>query len=226
MHFGSVNLSIIISKLMGKGDIREQGSKNAGTTNTLRVLGVGPAIAVLIWDVLKGVIAVWLARLVAMLGQEANPTQFNEVWTYGIMLASIGAVLGHNYPVYFGFRGGKGVATSLGIILAIEWKIGLACLVLGVAGIAITKMVSIGSLLAALLYPILVFIMGGTFDTHFSSSPLIHSIYIGFSIVMMLSVYIRHRANIKRIYEGTENKLSFKKKEKENEEENTDEKII
>ena len=85
-------------------------------------------------------------------------------------------------------------------------------------------MVSVGSLLAALLYPILVFIMGGTFDTHFSATKTIHCIYIAFSIVLTLSVYIRHRANIKRIYEGTENKLSFKKKVDENNEEKKEEK--
>jgi glycerol-3-phosphate acyltransferase PlsY len=210
---GSVNMAIILSKVLKKGDIREQGSKNAGSTNALRVLGKWPALVVIIWDILKGVLAVLIAHAIAEYGREANPAEFNNVWCYGTMLAAICVVLGHNYPVYFGFKGGKGVATSLGVILAIEWKIGLACLALGVAGIAITQMVSVGSLLAALLYPILVFVMGGTFDLKFSSSTLIRYTYIGFSILLALSVFIRHRANIKRIHEGTENRISFKKKE-------------
>ncbi len=209
---GSINLSIILSRLIKKQDIRELGSKNAGTTNTLRVLGKWPALLVLIWDILKGVIAVLIAHAVANAGKEANPQEFVNVWCYGTMIASIAVILGHNFPVYFGFRGGKGVATSLGVILAIEWKIGLACLALGVAGIAFTQMVSVGSLLAAVLYPILVFVMGGSFDTNFSSSSFIKYLYVGFAILLSLSVIIRHKANIKRIYEGKENKISFKKK--------------
>ncbi len=208
---GSVNLSIILSKALKKQDIRELGSKNAGTTNTLRVLGKGPALLVLIWDVLKGVIAVLIARAIANAGKGVYPEDFVNVWCYGTMIASIAVILGHNFPVYFGFKGGKGVATSLGVILAIEWKIGISCLVLGVSMIAFTQMVSVGSLLAAVLYPILVFIMGGTFDTNFSVAPIKY-VYRAFAILLAASVIIRHKENIKRILNGTENKLSFKKK--------------
>lgn len=215
---GSVNLSIILSKALKKQDIRELGSKNAGTTNTLRVLGKGPALAVLIWDILKGVLAVFVARAIANAGKGAYPEDFVNVWCYGTMIASIAVILGHNFPVYFGFRGGKGVATSLGVILAIEWKIGIACLALGVTGIIFTHMVSVGSLSAAILYPILVFIMGGSFDTNFATFPIKY-FYRAFAIILAVSVFIRHKANIKRIYEGTENKISFKKKEENEAEE-------
>ena len=212
---GSVNLSIILSKLMNKGDIREQGSKNAGTTNTLRVLGKGPALLVFIWDILKGVIAIFIARVCAnAIGAnlEGQPADLhNYIYTIGIMLSSLAVVLGHNYPAFFGFKGGKGVATSLGVILAIEWRIGLICLAAGVVGIAIFQFVSVGSLIAAIEYPILICIIGGQFDTAFLSNFKIRALYILFSFVLALMVIFRHRTNIERIKNGTENKLKFRK---------------
>lgn len=215
---GSINLSIIISKLMGKGDIRDYGSKNAGTTNTLRVLGKWPALIVLIWDVCKGALAVGLARGVttwvsgwlATSGGEAT-FEFSYLYCFAIMLASICAILGHNYPAFFGFRGGKGVATSLGVILAIEPRIGLICLVVGVVGIALMQMVSIGSITAAIEYPILICIIGGQFDKAFNSNAVVRISYIVFSFILGLMVIFRHRANIERIRNGTENRLKFKK---------------
>jgi len=220
---GSVNLSIIISKAMGKGDIREQGSKNAGTTNVLRVLGKGPALMVFLWDVFKGVIAIAIARGLAHLCFPADattlvlPEEFNFAYAYGIMLATFGAVLGHNFPVYFGFKGGKGVATSLGCILAIEPQIGLVCLVAGLSMVALFNMVSIGSIIAAIIYPICIIFMGGSFDKVFSYNAKVRLIYIVFAFIMAFSVIFRHKANIKRIRNGTENKL-FKSKEEKFEE--------
>ena len=221
---GSINMAIIISKVSGKGDIREQGSKNAGTTNVLRVLGKGPAILVLLWDVLKGALAIGIARGLAYIcfpmeaGSLVYSETFTMAYTYGIMLATVGAVLGHNFPIYFGFKGGKGVATSLGCILAIEPQIGLVCLVAGVSMIALFNMVSIGSIIAAIIYPICIIFMGGTFDLNFRTNAYIKLIYIIFAFLMALSVILRHKANIKRIRNGTENKL-FKSKEEKFEEE-------
>ena len=217
---GSINMSIIISKLMGKGDIREQGSKNAGTTNALRTLGKGPALIVFIWDVLKGVIAIWLSRLLAYICfPMADSIVYSEeltcAYTYGFMLATIGVVLGHNFPIYFGFKGGKGVATSLGCILAIEPQIGLVCLVAGISMIALFNMVSIGSIIAAIIYPICIFFMGGSFDPIIPDTfGRVKVIYFIFSILMALTVIWRHKENIKRIRNGTENKLIKSKEEK------------
>ena len=204
---GSVNLSIILSKAMGKGDIREKGSGNAGTTNTLRTLGKLPALAVLIWDILKGVIAVCLAKWIITLGDVQIPENglFIEK-DYAMALASIFAVLGHNFPIYFGFRGGKGIATSLGVIIAIEWPIAIACAVFAVVMILLTRMVSVGSVLVAILYPILVFFVGKAFSNQW--------LYLALALIMAASVLIRHRANIKRIMAGTENKLWKTKEEK------------
>ena len=104
---GSVNLSIILSKLMKKGDIREQGSGNAGTTNTLRVLGKGPAVLVLLFDMLKAVVAILLGKWLISLGNipEAQQELAREL---AIMVSALAAILGHDYPIYYGFKGGKG----------------------------------------------------------------------------------------------------------------------
>ena len=191
---GSVNLSIILSKLMGKGDIREHGSGNAGTTNTLRTLGKLPAIIVLIWDILKGVISVLLAKWIITLGVDPSNTDLIAMTRdYAMVISAIAAVLGHNFPIYFGFKGGKGVATSLGVIIAIEWPIAVACAVFAIVMMLLTRMVSVGSVLVAILYPILTFFLGNEFNNRM--------IYLTFALILAASVLIRHRANIKRILE-------------------------
>lgn len=201
---GSINLSIIICKLMGKGDIREHGSGNAGTTNTLRTLGKLPALIVLIFDVLKAVIAIYLGKWLITLGQAQNTMiPYNDL---AMALSSIGVILGHNFPIYYGFKGGKGIATSLGVLLTIEWKIGLVCLVFALVLMLLTRMVSVGSIAAAILYPVLVLVMGTEFTNKW--------IYLAFSLVIALMAVIKHRANIKRIFDGTENKLWKTKAEK------------
>lgn len=200
---GSINPSIILSKLLKKEDIRTQGSGNAGTTNTLRVLGKGPAIIVLIIDVLKAVVAVFLGRWIGTLGSY-TPEVMAELHDYAIMASALGAILGHNFPIYYGFKGGKGVATSLGVLLVVEWKIGLVCLVFAIVLMALTRMVSLGSIAAAILYPVLVFVLPGTaFNNNW--------LYLGFAVVLAVLVLVRHRANIKRLLNGTENKLFEKK---------------
>ena len=204
---GSVNLSIIISKLMGKGDIREHGSGNAGTTNTLRTLGKLPAVIVLIWDILKGVIAVLLAKWIITLGNgDIDASLLAEHRDYAMIISAIMAVLGHNFPIYFGFKGGKGVATSLGAIIAIEWPLAIACAVFAIVMILLTRMVSVGSVLVAILYPILTFFVGNEFYNKW--------LYLALALLLGGSVLLRHKANIKRILNGTENKLWKTKEEK------------
>lgn len=213
---GSVNLSIILSKLMGKGDIREQGSGNAGTTNTLRVLGKGPAALVLIFDICKAVIAILLAKgIFAFSGVEMFTTPgdtatLNVTYELGILLAALGAILGHNYPIYYGFKGGKGIATSLGALLMIEWQIGLVCLVFALVLMISSRMVSLGSICAAILYPVLVWIMGSAFGTSFKA----RMIYTIFAVLVAALAIYRHRTNITRLLNGTENKLWKTKAEK------------
>ncbi|MBQ9314360.1 MAG: glycerol-3-phosphate 1-O-acyltransferase PlsY [Clostridia bacterium] len=203
---GSINPAIILSNILKKEDIRTQGSGNAGTTNTLRTLGKWPAVAVLLVDILKAVIAISLARWIGTLGNYTTE-EFMKLHDYALLAAGIGVVLGHNFPIYYGFKGGKGVATSLGILLIMEWKIGIICLVFALAIILASRMVSLGSITAAILYPVLVLLMPGT---AFNDRKL----YLLFAIFLTALLIIRHKANIKRLLEGTENKLWKTKSEK------------
>lgn len=199
---GSINFSILISKKKAGFDIREKGSGNAGTTNMLRTLGKGAAAVTLILDILKGVVAVWISIFVG--------TMLYKIWNINIdssilvQVAGICVILGHTYPIYFGFKGGKGVATALGILLVTNWHVGLICLVFALVLITITKMVSVGALGAAILFPVL------TLFTN-ESSFIEPGNYIVYSIFIAILVCFNHRTNIKRLMQGTENKISFKK---------------
>ena len=190
---GSVSFSVIFSRKFAGFDVREKGSGNAGTTNVLRSVGKKAAAITLICDILKGVVAIILAVIASKIWKEVNV----EILKY---LAGFFAILGHTFPIFFEFRGGKGVATALGVLITLNWKIGLICLVFGVILIALTKMVSVGSILSAILFPILILFMG---NARFES--------IIISVLIALLVIFNHRSNIKRIQNGTENKLSFKK---------------
>ncbi len=200
---GSVNFSVIISKKMAGFDVREKGSGNAGSTNVLRTVGKKAAAITLVCDILKGVVSVLIALLVGKIaGDSANSAIVVEI-------AALAVVIGHTFPIFFGFRGGKGVATSLGVILIVNWKIGLICLVFALALMALTRMVSLGSISAAVLFAVLTifirdsYIGGINFDFSF----------IIFGILLAALVIFNHRSNLKIIINGTENKLSFKKKE-------------
>ena len=191
---GSINFSVILSRKLAGFDLREKGSKNAGTTNMLRTVGKKGAAMVLILDILKGVIAVLIARLISGDVNQAIACQ----------IAAFAVVLGHTFPIFFEFRGGKGVATSIGVLLMLNWQIGLICLVYGILMIVLTRMVSLGSITAAILFPVLtIFIRGHYIATGFN--------YIIFGVVMACFVLFNHRTNIKRLNEGTENRISFKK---------------
>ena len=118
---GSINFSVIISRNMAGFDIREKGSGNAGSTNMLRSIGKKAAILTLICDIIKGVIAVLIAFIIGKLGKNVDQALL-------VQIAGILVVVGHTFPIFFEFKGGKGVATSLGVLLIINWKVGLICL--------------------------------------------------------------------------------------------------
>ena len=143
---GSVNFSVIFSKKFAGFDVREKGSGNAGSTNMLRSVGKKAAALTLICDVLKGVVAIVIAIIVGNIIQDSNKELL-------LQIAGIAVVLGHTFPIFFQFKGGKGVATSLGILLMSNWQIGLICLVFALVLMALTRMVSLGSCAAAVLYP-------------------------------------------------------------------------
>ena len=145
---GSISFSVIFSKKIAGFDVREKGSGNAGSTNMLRSVGKGAAILTLICDVLKGVLAIGIAILFGNMIQDSNKELL-------LQIAGIMVIVGHTYPVFFGFKGGKGVATSLGVLLLSNWQIGLICLVFALVMMALTRMVSLGSCTAAVLFPVL-----------------------------------------------------------------------
>ncbi len=201
---GSINFSIIISKKMAGFDIREKGSGNAGTTNMLRAVGKKAAVITLICDILKGVVSILIAVLIGKITKSLD----NNLNALLVQLAGIFVILGHTFPIFFKFKGGKGIATALGVLLITNWQIGLICLVFALVLIALTKMVSVGSISAAILFPILVVFINQNYIVPTSNS---NWSYLIFSIIIALLVIFNHRANVQRILNGTENRISFKK---------------
>ena len=199
---GSVNFSVIFSKKFAGFDVREKGRGNAGSTNMLRSVGKKAAALTLICDVLKGVVAIVIAIIVGNIIQDSNKELL-------LQIAGIAVVLGHTFPIFFQFKGGKGVATSLGILLMSNWQIGLICLVFALVLMALTRMVSLGSCAAAVLFPVLTLFINDHYTVLTEGKP--GSTYLVYSIIMAAIVLFNHRSNIKRILNGTENKLSFKK---------------
>jgi acyl phosphate:glycerol-3-phosphate acyltransferase len=183
---GAISFSIILTKRIKKVDIREYGSGNAGATNTMRVLGKGPAIAVLLLDVLKGVAAILIAEAF-------------HLSEWGIVLSGFFAIVGHVWPIYYGFKGGKGVATTIGVFMMISFLPTLIAGIVTILLIAITRYVSLGSLILILVTPILAYF--------FHAPP---SFTIVGLILFLISAY-KHRENIRRLLKGTENKLGAKK---------------
>lgn len=209
---GSINSSIMLSRAISGEDIRKSGSGNAGATNMLRTHGKKMGVVTLLIDVLKGVVAVLLATAISkwlsvwVQGQSFSAISIASDVTFLPYIAAVCVVLGHNFPIFFGFKGGKGVATGLGVIMILDWKVGLCLLIVALLIMAITRYVSLGSVLAGAAYIIIEgvkMIVTDSFDV------------IKFVCVAIIGglLIIRHRANIKRLLNGTENKLSFGKKE-------------
>lgn len=191
---GSINTSIIVSACMGT-DVRKSGSGNAGATNTLRTLGKLPALIVVLGDALKGVLAILLARLLVHLIPVTGDARLPEY------AAALCVVLGHNFPIYFGFKGGKGILTSLFVVLMLDWRIGLIVLAISIIIIASTRFVSLGSCIGSIVFPICVWLFHPG-DWYF----------IVLAVIMAVLAVFMHRKNIGRLAKGTESKLSFHKK--------------
>lgn len=218
---GSINPSIILSKSIYGEDIRASGSGNAGTTNMLRTHGKGMAIATLICDILKGslmvVLASWIDNILKPYSQDASLSYYERTIILGNLkyIAGIFAVLGHDFPIYFGFRGGKGVATSLGVVLAINPMVALILLVADIIIMAVTRYVSLGSISAGGMYPFVLF----TYLLASGSDPSEFMGNIAMSFVLAVLLIAKHHTNITKLKNGTENKLFAKKPTTENEEE-------
>ena len=197
---GSLNGSIIFSRSKGQ-DIRNSGSKNAGMTNTLRVYGKKAAVFVFAFDLFKGIVSALLANYLAKVffGEESL------LCDYAKYVASLGAVLGHNFPLYFGFRGGKGILTSWGVIMILDYRIAIVLIVVFIALVVLFRYVSLASIVVSALFPVLaIWFTGG-------EASLTKPYYIALAVVMAILAIYRHRANIARLIAGTESKLGAKK---------------
>lgn len=199
---GSVNFSVIFSKKFAGFDVREKGSGNAGSTNMLRSVGKKAAAITLICDILKGVVAIAISIIIGNMISETNKELL-------LQIAGIAVVIGHTFPVFFQFKGGKGVATSLGILLMSNWQIGLICLVFAIVLMMLTRMVSLGSCAAAVLFPVLTLFINSNYTVLTEGKS--GSVYFIYSLILAVIVLYNHRSNIKRLLDGTENKISFKK---------------
>ncbi|WP_077299969.1 glycerol-3-phosphate 1-O-acyltransferase PlsY [Virgibacillus pantothenticus] len=191
---GSLNSAVIVGKIYGK-DIRSCGSRSAGLTNTLRVLGKTAAVFVLVGDILKGIIACFIGLI------------FFEVYFYtgeaqdsvSLLIAGLGAVIGHNWPLLFKFKGGKGALTSVSVLFVVDWVMALLYIVFFILIVAITRYVSLGTISATGFIAVVSFI------------PVFgHTFYFNiFACLMATMIIIKHRENIQRLLSGTENKLIF-----------------
>lgn len=187
---GNISTSYIVAKRLAGVDIRTQGSGNAGSTNVLRTLGKKAGAMTFIGDILKGVISVWISKLIASI--------------YGIdpvtsaYLAVVFVVAGHNWPAFLGFRGGKGVATSLGAMLAMNPVIALICLGVFIIIVLLTKYVSLGSVVGISMSPVIMILLK-------NKAGIIVTLFLSISAIYT------HRQNIKRLLDGTERKIGEKK---------------
>ena len=193
---GSLNTSILVGKLYGT-DIRKHGSGNAGMTNTLRTLGKVAALLVIIGDMLKGILAFIIGNLII---NSISPEISIDVIGIGGMAGGIAAIAGHNWPLYFGFKGGKGILTSFSVVLMMDWKLGLILLGIFLIIVVSTRFVSLGSIIASIAFPITAFIKGNGI------------VFTVFAALLAVLATIMHRSNIKRLLTGTERKLGSKKK--------------
>ncbi len=208
---GSFNSSILVVRLLKHQDIREFGSHNAGLTNTLRCFGKGCAALTLVGDLAKGIVAVLLSKgICELLG--TGLTAQNDVHFIGY-IAGIFAILGHVFPIYYHFKGGKGVLVGVSVFLGIDWKVFLCLIVIFAVVLAISKYVSLGSIIAAACCPVVTFLF------QFWQRGDLPMWYLwlntGLAALMGAWVIYMHRTNIQRLKAGNENQFSLHSKKSE-----------
>ncbi|MGN0524683.1 glycerol-3-phosphate 1-O-acyltransferase PlsY [Eubacterium sp.] len=198
---GSLNFGVILSNTVKKEDVRDSGSGNAGTTNMMRTYGKTLGLLTIAGDILKVMVAIWIAFKI-MDVEELKVTLDNASDYPQVVLKSFAglfAVLGHIFPCFFKFKGGKGVATSGGMVIMIDWRIALILIIIFALTILITKYVSLGSILMAVFYPVFI----GIFYKDI--------ILVLIATVFTIIVVVAHRENVKRLINHTENKIGQKK---------------
>lgn len=208
---GSINWAIIVTKLFSKKDIRTYGSGNAGATNVLRSQGVFPAVLTTIGDLVKGMAAVlagaWLLANINLSGSvpvELRTFAPNAAWLIGGYFAWLFCVIGHMFPVFYGFRGGKGVLSTLGMLIVLDWRVAVLALGLFLVTVIISRMVSLGSVVAATCVPVLTLVFRGWVDEMSTDAVIFCTVL---SALIAAIVIWKHGSNIRRISDGTERRI-------------------
>ncbi|MCL2547143.1 MAG: glycerol-3-phosphate 1-O-acyltransferase PlsY [Oscillospiraceae bacterium] len=201
---GSLNFSLIVSHFVFRKDIREYGSKSAGATNSLRMMGKKWAAVISLGDFAKGAGAVLIGQAI-MYGLDRGGFGVGEdPMLWGQAIAGLFVIVGHMYPVFFGFRGGKSVWTTGGVIAIFDWRVVIVCLVVFVIIVILTRYVSLGSMLAGIAAPIAMWLFNRGCDEA--------DYFIVVTAILCLLVVVKHYQNIGRLLKGTENKLSLRRK--------------
>ena len=209
---GSLNFGVILSKVLYHDDVRKYGSGNAGATNMLRTYGKGAGIATMVLDMMKCLVSVLIGWLLlpTFVSTEIIPDSATIIQIFNpLYLAGLGCIVGHIFPCFYKFKGGKGVSSVAMLMFCASPVVGLIELVCFVVIVAGTKFVSLASVMCAALYPIFLNALCFGFPFGAKGFPILISLIISALVIFM------HRENIKRIYNGTESKLSFSKKSKE-----------
>lgn len=205
---GSMNWAIILTRLFSGKDIRKVGSGNAGATNVLRSQGPVLAALTLVGDVGKGVLAAffggWIMSWVQLSPGDSPMITQESLVLMGRYIAGVFVVLGHMYPIFHGFRGGKGVAASAGLLFVWDWRMALMCLGLFVLTVALSRMVSLGSVLAASYVPVLTFVFRRWADDMPMETVLFCTVLTS---IVALCVIFKHGSNMRRIADGTERRI-------------------
>jgi glycerol-3-phosphate acyltransferase PlsY len=206
---GSLNFGVILSNKLKNDDVRNHGSGNAGTTNMLRNYGKKYAALTIFGDMAKVFVAIIIAfQIVKYIPVTIDSINSSFSLDFNMLIRSYAGffcVLGHIFPCYFKFKGGKGVATSGGMVFAIDWRIALILLAIFIVIVVVTKYVSLGSIVMALLYPVFIFAFHRSI------------VLTGISAIFTIIVVVAHRENIKKLLNHTESKIDFKSKKKSNE---------
>ncbi len=211
---GSINTAILVTKVATKGkqDIRQMGSGNAGFTNVLRSVGKAPAIVTIVCDALKCVVAVLIGGLIFSFITTDTQILHNEYINCGKYVAGIFCILGHSYPIYFGFKGGKGVVSAAALMLVEDWRVFLLVLATFLVVFLISKIISLASITSAALYAVYTFLMTFIFDCNMFGYSLSYVILSTCAaLIIGVFVIVKHKSNIGRLIRGEEKKIHAKK---------------
>lgn len=210
--FGSISFAVIFTKMSSKKDIREMGSGNAGFTNVLRTVGVVPAVFTLLFDFLKGVIAGFFGRWLFSMIETSDTALSEELIIYGGFIGGIFAIIGHMYPVYFGFKGGKGIVTAAAMMAVTDWRVFLLIVGTFLLVFFISKIISLASITCAALYGVYTFAISYFVEYSYGYFPFRYVLITSLlALFLGIFVIIKHKENIKRLLKGEEKKITAKK---------------